>query len=130
MSAPVLQVWDPARPTRLLTDASELAVSAIVEQPDDAGEFHSAAFKSRKLTSPERSYPPHLLELLAVVHALKTLRRTSSTSPSSCTPTTRACNGYSNSSTSATTWRAGLTCLPSTSTGSCTSRAGPTPPTS
>ena len=74
MSAPVLQVWDPARPTRLLTDASELAVSAIVEQPDDAGEFHSAAFKSRKLTSPERSYPPHLLELLAVVHALKTLR--------------------------------------------------------
>ena len=27
-----------------------------------------------KLTPPERSYPPHLLELLAVVHALKTLR--------------------------------------------------------
>jgi hypothetical protein len=31
------------------------------------------AFESRKLTLPERSYPPHLLELLAVVHALKTL---------------------------------------------------------
>jgi hypothetical protein len=29
-SAPVLRVWDPARPTRLLTDASELAVSAIL----------------------------------------------------------------------------------------------------
>ena len=56
--------------------------------------------------------------------------RTSSTSPSSCTPTTRACNGYSSSATSATTWRDGLTCLPSTSTGSCTSQAGPTPPTS
>ena len=73
-SAPVLRVWDPARPTRLLTDASELAVSAILEQPDDAGVFHPVAFESRKLTQPERQYPPHLLELLAVVHALKTLR--------------------------------------------------------
>ena len=73
-SAPVLRVWDSARPTRLLTDASELAVSAILEQPDDAGAFHPVAFESRKLTQPERLYPPHLLELLAVVHALKTLR--------------------------------------------------------
>jgi hypothetical protein len=37
VSAPVMRVWDPARPTRLLTDASELAVSAILEQPDDTG---------------------------------------------------------------------------------------------
>ena len=73
-SAPVLRVWDPARPTRLLTEASELAVSAILEQPDDTGAFHPVAFESRKLTQPERSYPPHLLELLAVVHALKALR--------------------------------------------------------
>ena len=64
----------PGCPTRLLTDASELAVSAILEQPDDAGAFHPVAFESRKLTQPERSYPPHLLELLAVVHALKALR--------------------------------------------------------
>ena len=63
----------PCAPTRLLTDASELAVSAILEQPDNAGEFHPVAFESRKLTSPERSYPPHLLELLAMGHALKTL---------------------------------------------------------
>ena len=73
-SAPVLRVWDPARPTRLITDASELAVSAILEQPDDAGAFHPVAFESRKLTAPERTYPPHLLELLAVVQALKSLR--------------------------------------------------------
>ena len=52
-SAPVSRgVWDPARarPTSLLTDASELAVSAILEQPDDAGVFHPVAFESRKLT--------------------------------------------------------------------------------
>ena len=41
-SAPVLRVWDPARPTRLLTDTSELAVLAILEQSDDAGAFHSS----------------------------------------------------------------------------------------
>ena len=39
-SAPVLRVWDPALPTLLLTDASELAVSAILEQPNDAVVFH------------------------------------------------------------------------------------------
>ena len=33
-SAPVLHVGDPARPMNLLTDASELAVSVILEQPD------------------------------------------------------------------------------------------------
>ena len=49
-------------------------MSVILEQADDAGAFHPVAFKSRKLTQPERSYPPHLLELLAVVHALKALR--------------------------------------------------------
>ena len=74
ISAPVLRVWDPARSTRLITDASELAVSAILEQPDDADAWHPVAYESRKLTAPERAYPPHLLELLAVVHALKVLR--------------------------------------------------------
>ena len=53
-SAPVLSMWDPERLTHLLTDASELAVSAILEQPDDTGLFHPVAFKSRKLTLPER----------------------------------------------------------------------------
>jgi hypothetical protein len=54
-SAPMLRVWDPARPTRLLTDASELTMSAILEQPDDSGAFHPVAFESRKLTQPEPS---------------------------------------------------------------------------
>ncbi len=51
------------------------AVSAILERPDDAraGEFNLIAFELRKLTSAECLYPLHTLELLAVVHALKTL---------------------------------------------------------
>ena len=36
--------------------------------------IHPVAFESHKLTQPEHSNPPHLLELLAVVHAIKTLR--------------------------------------------------------
>ena len=54
-SAPVLRVWELAQPTRLLTDASELAVSAILEQPDDAGafqRFHPVALEFCKLTQP------------------------------------------------------------------------------
>ena len=72
-SAPVLRVWGPARPTRALAAAQELAVSrsAILEPPDDSGAFNPVAFETRKVTQPERSYPPHLLE---VVHALKALR--------------------------------------------------------
>ena len=65
---------DPALQTRLLTDASDLAVSAILKQQDDAGVFHPVAFESCKPTQPERQYTPHLFELLAVVQALKTLR--------------------------------------------------------
>ena len=51
----MLLVWNPAHSTRLRAEASELAVSAILEHPDDAGEFHPVAFVSRKLTPPERS---------------------------------------------------------------------------
>jgi hypothetical protein len=74
-SAPVLLVWDPARPTRLVTDASELAGSGILEQQDDRRVYHPVAYESRKLTPPELAYPPHLLELLAVVHCLKAFRQ-------------------------------------------------------
>ncbi|MFN9908652.1 MAG: RNase H-like domain-containing protein, partial [bacterium] len=74
MSAPVLRVWDPGLPTRLTTDASELVVLGILEQPDPSGAFHPIAYESRKLTAPERAYPPHLLELLAVIHCLKSFR--------------------------------------------------------
>ena len=73
-SAPVLRVWDPARPTRVVTDASELAVSAILEQPGDDGAHHPVAFESRKLSASERAYPVHLRELLAVVNALRAFR--------------------------------------------------------
>ena len=36
-AAPVLRVWDSSGATRLITDASELAVGSILEQPDNQG---------------------------------------------------------------------------------------------
>jgi hypothetical protein len=70
-SAPVLRTFDPARRAVLTTDASNIAVAAILTQPDDAGHQHPVAYESRKLTAAERNYPAHVLELLAVVHALR-----------------------------------------------------------
>ena len=67
VSAPVLRTFDPTRRCVLTTDASGLAVAAILTQPDDAGRLDPMAFESRKLTATERAYPAPL-ELLAVVH--------------------------------------------------------------
>ncbi len=58
----------------LTTDASNVAVTAIVTQPDDEGHQHPVAYESRKLTAAEQNYPAHVLELLAVVHALRVFR--------------------------------------------------------
>ena len=43
-AAPVLQVHS-SRATRLITNASELAVGSILEQPDDQGAWHLVAFE-------------------------------------------------------------------------------------
>ena len=54
-----------ARRAVLTTDASSLAVAAILTQPDDGGRWHPVACERRKLTAAERNYPVHVLELLA-----------------------------------------------------------------
>ena len=46
-------------------------MAAILTQPDDDGQQHPIAYESRKLTAAERNYPAHILELLAMVHALR-----------------------------------------------------------
>ena len=73
-SAPVLRTFDPTRRAVLTTDASNIAVAAILTQPDDEGHQHPVAYESRKLTAAERNCPAHVLELLAVVHALRAFR--------------------------------------------------------
>ena len=73
-TAPVLRTFDPTRRAVLTTDASGIAVAAILTQPDDEGHQHPIAYESRKLTTTERAYPAHTLELLAVVHALRVFK--------------------------------------------------------
>ena len=66
-----MRTLDPARWAVLTTDASNIAVAVILTQPYDAEHQHPVAYESRKLTAAERYYPAHVLELLAVVHALR-----------------------------------------------------------
>jgi hypothetical protein len=73
-SAQVLHTFDPSRRAVLTTDANSVAVAAILTQPDDEGLQHPIAYESRKLTAAKRNYPAHVLELLAVVHALRVFK--------------------------------------------------------
>ncbi|CAI7797407.1 unnamed protein product [Closterium sp. NIES-53] len=72
-SAPVLTVADPSRPYFIWTDASDVAVGAILCQDHGHG-MQPLAFESRKLQPAERNYATHDQELLAIVHAIKTWR--------------------------------------------------------
>jgi hypothetical protein len=66
----VLRTFDQHRRAVLTTDASGVAVAAILTQTDDDGQQHPVAYESCKLTVAEQNYPAQILELLAVVHAL------------------------------------------------------------
>ncbi len=70
----MLRTLDPHRRAVLTTDASGIAGAAILTQPDDEGRQHPVAYESRKLTAAERNNPAHVLELLAVVHALRAFK--------------------------------------------------------
>ena len=70
----MLRTFDSSRRSIVTTDASEVAIAAVLTQPDDAGVHHPVAYESRKLTAAEQAYPAHVLELLAVVHAFRVFR--------------------------------------------------------
>ena len=75
ISAPVLKTFDPDKPIRLVTDASDFAIGAILEQfHDPPGEWYPIAYESRKMKPEEVNYAVHEKELLAIVHAVKLWR--------------------------------------------------------
>jgi hypothetical protein len=63
----VLCTFNPARRAVSMTDASNMAVAAILTQPGDEGRQHPVAYDNCKLTAAEQNYPAPVLELLAVV---------------------------------------------------------------
>ncbi|CAI7840950.1 unnamed protein product [Closterium sp. NIES-53] len=72
-SPPVLHIADPHRPFEVVTDASDIAIGAVLLQ-DFGNGLQPIAYESRKLHPPERNYPIHDREMLAIVHAFKVWR--------------------------------------------------------
>ena len=73
-SAPVLTLPDHTRPFRLITDTSDFAIGAVLEQPDEINRWHPVAFLSKSMTDAERNYDIHDKELLAIIRSLETYR--------------------------------------------------------
>ena len=67
---PVLKMFVAGCPSRLETDASDLAMGATWLQLHD-GKWHPVAYYSRKFSGPEERYDVHDKELLAIVDSLK-----------------------------------------------------------
>ncbi len=67
---PTLINFEPGKPLRMETDASDLAIGACIIQEFE-GRWHPIAYYSRTMTGPERNYDIHDKELLAIVSALK-----------------------------------------------------------
>ena len=73
-SAPVLCPVDCSKPFWLVTDASDYALGASLEQEDPQLQRRPVAYFSHLLSPAERAYPVHQRELLAIVLALRTWR--------------------------------------------------------
>ncbi|CAI7864206.1 unnamed protein product [Closterium sp. NIES-54] len=72
-SPPVLRIADPHRPFEVVTDASDIAIGAVLLQ-DFGNGLQPIAYESRKLLLPEKNHPIHDREMLAIVHAFKVWR--------------------------------------------------------
>lgn len=72
--APVLALPDTTHPFRVITDASDYTLGAILEQPDLLNQWHPVAFYSKGMQPAELNYDIHDKELLAIVHALEVFR--------------------------------------------------------
>jgi hypothetical protein len=66
----VLTLPDHGKPFCLITDASDFATGAILEQPDALNRWHPVAYHSKSLQPVEHNYEIHDKELLAIVQAL------------------------------------------------------------
>jgi transposase InsO family protein len=68
---PVLAHSNPEKPYFLETDASGVAMGAILSQRSDDGRLHPIAYMSKSFNDAERNYDTHDKELLAIIKALE-----------------------------------------------------------
>jgi hypothetical protein len=71
LEAPVLEMYDPRRPTRVETDASDYALGAVLSQQCPDGKWRPVFYHSRKFSGAELNYDVHDKELLGVVDAFE-----------------------------------------------------------
>jgi len=74
-TAPILAHFDPTRQVIIESDASDIALGAVLSQRDEANRLHPVAFHTRKFQPAEINYEIHDKELLAIVDAFKHWRR-------------------------------------------------------
>ena len=67
---PILACADYKKPFQLQTDASDLGLGAVLYQNDSHGRQRVIAYASCSLSNPERNYPVHKLEFLALKWAV------------------------------------------------------------
>ena len=72
--APVLALPNNALPYRLITDTSDYALGAILEQSDALNHWHPVAFYSKSMLPAEQNYDIYDKKLLAIIHAIKSFR--------------------------------------------------------
>lgn len=70
-SFPVLKLYNPQLPTELHTDASALALAAILLQKQENGSWAPIAFFSQATNKAESKYHSFELEMLAIVRAIE-----------------------------------------------------------
>jgi hypothetical protein len=74
LSRPVLRLPDPKLKWRLATDASDVAMGAVLSQIDGNDEEHPVGYYSRKLTAAEEKWNIWELEWAAIVWATTVCR--------------------------------------------------------
>ena len=73
MRDPILKMFDPKKPSRIETDASDLAIGAYWMQEYNS-RWHLVVYMSKKLSLAEQNYDIYKKELQAIVAALETWR--------------------------------------------------------
>ena len=70
-SAPILAIFDSAKPTTIYTDASAVGIGAVLKQTQEDGSEKPVAFFSRKLSEAQRRRKAIYIESLAIRESIR-----------------------------------------------------------
>ena len=70
----ILTIFNPAKKIIIEIDINKIALSLILNQPDEKKRLYPIIFYSRKFTAPELNYDIYDKKLLAIVNSFKIWR--------------------------------------------------------